>query len=175
MLSISHVRKGPTGTEGCKVEVFNPLTPAQLAAIVSSVLADSADWQRPLEPFQRGQLRSASSIGKHLSAELSGATAELLSFRDTLRTELQRAHADAAALGERSWAEAVERGRLAIETASDPRDVGMAVAALIDAGKAGTGGEAFARFRPRLHAMLRELADAEIDVLSASADTFRGA
>ncbi len=145
--------------------VFNPLTPAQLAAVVSTVLADSAEWQRPLEPFQRGQVRSASSISRHLSAELSGAGSVITGFRDTLRTELVRALADAQTAGDHLWADAVERCRSDVDDADDPRVLGRSLAELIDAGKA-TGGDGLMRFRPNLHAMLRELTDAEVDVLA---------
>jgi hypothetical protein len=61
--------------------VFNPLPPARLVGILSTVLRDSAAWDRPLEPFQAGQLKSASSIGRFAAAEIAHAGPVLDRFR----------------------------------------------------------------------------------------------
>ena len=76
--------------------MFNPLSPAELAGGLSRVLRESERWPRPLEPFQSGQLMSASSIARYLSAELAHGNAALLSFRVSVRDVLDEAIAAAA-------------------------------------------------------------------------------
>ncbi|GAY08190.1 hypothetical protein [Pseudonocardia sp. N23] len=68
--------------------MFNAMSPAQLTAVLSGVLREGADWARPLDGFQRGQLKSASSIGRHLASELAGGPAAAARFRADLRALL---------------------------------------------------------------------------------------
>lgn len=79
--------------------MFNPLPPARLVGILSTVLRDSATWDRPLEPFQSGQLKSASSIGRFAAAEIAHAGPVLDRFRAAVRELEREAPDDLAELG----------------------------------------------------------------------------
>jgi hypothetical protein len=79
--------------------VFNALPPARLVGILSTVLRDSADWDRPLDPFQASQLKSASSIGRFAAAEIAHAGPVLEGFRAALREVAPDAPADLPELG----------------------------------------------------------------------------
>lgn len=89
--------------------MFNAMSPAQLTAVLSGVLREGADWSRPLDGFQRGQLKSASSIGRHLASELAGGPAVAARFRADLRA-LLTSTTDGAQPHGRSGAEEQQRG-----------------------------------------------------------------
>lgn len=122
--------------------MFNPLTPARLVGILSTVLRDSAGWDRPLEPFQTGQLKSASSIGRFAAAEIAHSGPVLRDFRAALHDVVPDAplDADVAELGEFLC------GRLA-ELRDHP------------------GGHENDELRTTLHGLLRDLTDAELEIL----------
>ena len=121
--------------------MFNPFPPAQLVGMLSNVLRESAGWSRPLEPFQTGQLKSASSTGRFAAAEIARAGPVLRDFQLALRDVLPGApeEASVAELGEFLCE------RLAALRREDTDE---------------------ARRRQRaLHGLLRDLADAEIEIL----------
>lgn len=118
--------------------MFDPLTPAQLAGLLSGLLRESAGWDRPLEPFQVGQLKSASSIGRYLAAELAHGP-------DTLR-EFQAALV----------------GTLDAEVPADVAALGAYLADLLARLRAEGGHD---RLVADLRALLRDLTNAEIDIL----------
>lgn len=140
--------------------MFNPLAADELTMMLSGVLRGSARWDRPLEPFETTQLLSASSIARYLSAELADGAAALRTFRGALAADLR------AELGQASgaWADAVRRCLDGLDT-DDPRELGALIGALLDAGRGQPG---FDRFRPVLHARLRELAAAEVAILGGA-------
>lgn len=129
--------------------VFVPLGAGELAGVLAKVLAGSARWDRPLDEFQVGQLKSAGSIGRHLAAELTGAAAGRTAFTRDLAAVLDDAPgAEAAAV------------RQALATGGD--DLGGALADLLAACRTRPGTEALTT---RIRGLLREHADAEVAAL----------
>jgi hypothetical protein len=124
--------------------VFDPLTPTQLAGVLSGVLRESAGWTRPLEPFQVGQLKSASSIGRFLAAELERGPATLREFREAVRATL-----DAA-------------GRSGPDDTADVAALGDYLCELLAELRAAGGHD---RLVADLRVLLRDLTNAEIDIL----------
>lgn len=112
--------------------MFNSLPPDRLVAILATVLRESAGWDRPLEPFQTGQLKSASSIGRFAAAEIAHGGAAFQRFAGAVRAHLPDAPDDVAPLGEFLC----ER----LAHADDER-------------------------RAAIHGLLRDLTNAEIDIL----------
>jgi hypothetical protein len=64
--------------------MFNPMTPSELILAIGRVLRAAADEDGPGDDYRRGQLLSAYSIARHLSAE-EAARDELVEW---LRTEV---------------------------------------------------------------------------------------
>jgi hypothetical protein len=158
--------------------VFNPLSPAELVGGLSRVLRESGRWPRPLEPFQSGQLMSASSIGRYLSAELAHGNAALLSFRASVRDVLDEAIAAAAGQpgagqpggvqpGRSPLAGDLVRCRAAVAAADDAAALGGCICELMDAGRR-SGDPAFGSLRATLHGLLRDLANAEVGILAGA-------
>ncbi|GEL22441.1 hypothetical protein PSU4_13950 [Pseudonocardia sulfidoxydans NBRC 16205] len=169
--------------------MFNAMSPAQLTAVLSGVLREGADWSRPLDGFQRGQLKSASSIGRHLASELAGGPAVAAQFRADLRALLvdgpadtaddtqgaqphgrsgagkqQRGCARSSAEPAEAVAEAARRVVAAIDDdpSGDVAALGAPIGDLLTAARAaGTDDLATA-----VRGLLRDLVDAEIDLLS---------
>lgn len=169
--------------------MFNAMSPAQLTAVLSGVLREGADWARPLDGFQRGQLKSASSIGRHLASELAGGPAVAARFRADLRALLVDGPADTANDTQgaqphgRSGAEKQQRGcaRSFAEPAEAVADAARHVVAAIDDDPSGDVaalgapiGDLLAAARAAgavelatgVRNLLRDLVDAEIDLLS---------
>jgi serine/threonine-protein kinase len=173
--------------------VFNPLSPAELVGGLSRVLRESGRWPRPLEPFQSGQLMSASSIGRYLSAELEHGNAALLSFRASVREVLDEAVVAAAGepgagqpgagqpgAGEPGGgqpgagqpagsplADDLVRCRAAVEEADDAAALGECLCVLLESGRR-TGDPAFGPLRAELHRLLAGLADTEVSILAGA-------
>lgn len=152
--------------------MFNAMSPAQLTAVLATILRESADWSRELDGFQRGQLKSASSIGRHLTAELAGGPVAAAEFRGRLHDLLDTPPAgdtppDGAALAGTAWSRAAGELRAALDRdpAGDLAALGGPVADLLAACRAGTG-PAADTLAAQLRALLRDLVDAEIGVLS---------
>ncbi|MGD9989721.1 hypothetical protein [Pseudonocardia sp.] len=174
--------------------MFNAMSPAQLTAVLSGVLREGADWSRPLDGFQRGQLKSASSIGRHLASELAGGPAVAARFRADLRALLADATVDGPADDPgaqphgRPGAEKVQRG--CARASADPAGAGPggsvadAARAVVTAMDDDPSGDVAALGAPvgdllaaaraagaddlatAVRALLRDLVDAEIDLLS---------
>lgn len=140
--------------------MFNAMSPAQLTTVLSTILRESADWSRPLDGFQRGQLKSAGSIGRHLAAELAGGPAVAADFRARLRSVLDEAGGAAPEAPVRALADALDQ-----QPTGDLAPLGGPVADLLAACRQRTD-PAAAALAARLRSALRELVDAEIDVLS---------
>lgn len=148
--------------------MFNPLSPAQLVDSLSRVLRQSERWPRPLEPFQSGQLMSASSIGKYLSAELGQSGAALLSFRAGVRNALDEAiKVPAGHTQGRALADALAHCRQALETADDVSDLGQCISVLLADGRAAQD-PAFAPLRAGLRGLLRDLVNTEVGILASA-------
>jgi hypothetical protein len=122
--------------------VFNPLAPDRLVSVLSTVLRESAGWSRPLEPFQTGQLKSASSIGRFLAAEVAHGGPVLRDFRAAVRESLADAPAPDADLA--SFAEFLCDRLAQLRHDPDP---------------------AAEELRTALHGLLRDLTNAETDIL----------
>jgi hypothetical protein len=152
------------------VPVFNAMTPAQLTALLASLLSESASWTRPLDGFQVGQLKSASSIGRHLTAELGGAPAAAARFAEDLTRALDEETVgapEAAALrtaigGMNGTFSAGDAANVPF-TAPTPAALGGAIAELLAAARADPGA---APLVARVRGLLRDLADTEISILS---------
>ena len=164
--------------------MFNAMSPAQLTAVLSGVLREGADWARPLDGFQRGQLKSASSIGRHLASELAGGPAVAARFRADLRALLVDGPADTAndtqgaqphgrsgAEEQRSFAEPAEAvadaarhvvAAIDDDPSGDVAALGAPIGDLLAAARAAGAVELATGVRN----LLRDLVDAEIDLLS---------
>ncbi|GJF01521.1 hypothetical protein [Pseudonocardia sp. D17] len=174
--------------------MFNAMTPAQLTAVLSGTLRESADWARPLDGFQRGQLKSAGSIGRHLAAELAGGPAVAARFRADLRAllcEPRPAPATTRPAAGTSPAGAVSAAvDTVVATAADTvlGAAAEAVVAAIDGDPSGdvaalgapigdllaacrAAGPDGAALAADVRSLLRDLVDAEIDLLSRPTET----
>lgn len=142
--------------------VFVPLSPAELASVLARVLAGSARWDRPLDEFQVGQLKSAGSIGRHLAAELAGAAAGRSAFTRDLAAALDDAPGTEAA----AVRHALGTGGADLSGADlGGADLGGALADLLAACRARPGTGALTT---RIRGLLREHADAEVAALTSS-------
>jgi hypothetical protein len=159
-----------TGLDEERRAVFNAMSPAELTAVLSTVLRESADWNRELDGFQRGQLKSASSIGRHLTAELHGGPPVATRFRTDLRAVLQTVPDGPA---DTPWITAARALAAALE-AGEGEDgdrvavLGGPVADLLAACRA-CSEERATRLAGEVRVLLRDLVDAEIAVLAAPA------
>jgi hypothetical protein len=127
--------------------VFNALTSTDLLVGVGRVLRMVAATDKSLEDFQRSQVLSAFSVTRLLASEQQ-AEAELLA---STKHDL-----DAALAGDERTAHARER----ISAASDGREIGEALGELLDALPRTDP------LRPRIHAALRTMIDAEVKALA---------
>jgi hypothetical protein len=69
--------------------MFNPMSPSELILAIGRVLRAAADGHGPTDDYRRGQLLSAYSIARHLSAEEAGHDELLQWFRDELAATLE--------------------------------------------------------------------------------------
>lgn len=139
--------------------MFNAMAPEALTTLLAGLLAESADWERPLDAFQIGQLKSASSIGRHLAAELAGGPAAAAAFA----RDLARVLDEAPVAGPAGFLAAGAATRAALAEGAGPAALGEPIADLLAAGR--THPEA-TQLCDRVRSLLRDLADAEITILS---------
>jgi len=132
--------------------VFNALTADQLIAGLGSVLRAAAAATEPPDEYARGQLLSAYSITRLLTAE-QRASAGLLTW---LRTELRDALAPCSD-------EAAVAARERIAQAADAPAIG---AVLVDLLAKLRSGDREPQARARVHAVLRTMADLELAALA---------
>lgn len=123
--------------------MFNQLTPAEMVSGIGRVLRTAARREGQASDFDRDQLLSAYSASRHLAVELASYDDELRWFT----AELTR-------LGLPGFA-----GELDSDT------VGDAVCDLLAELAAKDSDEA-RRLRDGVHALLRQLADREVDLLA---------
>jgi hypothetical protein len=135
--------------------MFNPMAPHELMIAVGRVLRAAAQPDAGDHEFQRSQLLSAYSVTRHLAAE-QAASADLVAW-------LRAALTDALTGDEPS---VTARAREAIAGARTGPEFGAAVGDLLDA--LGPG-DADAALRRRLHRVLAEMADREVDALARAA------
>jgi hypothetical protein len=127
--------------------VFNALTSTDLLVGVGRVLRMVAATDKGLEDFQRSQVLSAFSVTRLLASEQQAAAELLASTKRDLDEALA---ADERATG----------ARKRIASAPDGREIGEAVGELLDALPRDDP------LRPRIHAALREMIDAEVNALA---------
>jgi hypothetical protein len=127
--------------------VFNALTSTDLLVGVGRVLRMVAATDKGLEDFQRSQVLSAFSVTRLLASEQQAAAELLASTKRDLDVAL--------APDERATP---TRERIA--EAPDGREIGEAVGELLDTLRRDDP------LRPRIHAALREMIDAEVKALA---------
>jgi hypothetical protein len=138
--------------------MFNQLTPADTVKAIGATTQRIARGGGAASEFDRDQLMSTYSATRHLAVELSSYEPELRRFREGLAAEIREADLEDPG-GER----AAIADRLA--EASDARAVGSAVCDLLD--RLRTDGSPQAKaLRAEVHASLRRLADAEVNLLA---------
>ena len=135
--------------------MFNPMAAHELMTAVGRVLRAAAQPDAGDHEFQRSQLLSAYSVTRHLAAE-QAASADLVAW-------LRAALADALAGDDRPT---VAQARDVIAGAAGGPEFGAAVGDLLDALGPGDGDAALRR---RLHRVLAEMADREVDALARAA------
>lgn len=126
--------------------MFNQLTPAEIVTAIGQVLRRAGRRGGPAGDFDRDQLLSAYSASRHLAVELAAFEAELRVFTGEL-----------AAIAPSTAAEL--SGEL------DPRRVGAVVGDLL-AELRGRDDDEARRQREAVHALLRRLADREVELLA---------
>ncbi len=129
--------------------MFNPMSPSELILAIGRVLRAAADGDGPTDDYRRGQLLSAYSIARHLSAE-EAARDRLVEWFQAEAAVALEAHPDTRAkilaardgteIGEllADLLESLDADDEALHERLQPLFVGMAdreVAALADAGQ----------------------------------------
>lgn len=133
--------------------MFNPLRPDQMILAVGGVLRLAAGATGPLDPYQRSQALSASSVARFYAAELS-ATGGLL---DWLRAELLPAL-------ESDGRPPAVRAHDELGSASDGAAAGAALARLLEDLRETAPHDD--PLRRRVQALLGELAGREVEALA---------
>ena len=141
--------------------MFNPLTPAELVTMLGGVLRESASWERPLDEFRAAQLLSASSVARHLAAELEAGGAELHRFVEQLTAELAQARAGA---DDSDWRDALDEAGRRTSAGPDTGSLGTLLVEVLRAARDSRDPTA-ARFRIAAHSLLADLADRELAML----------
>lgn len=151
--------------------MFDSLTPAQLVETLARLLREAARWERPLDEFQTSQLLSASSLARHLAAELSGAGAELARFAERAAAEMDAAAAEAT---DPQWCETLRRARSAItdgRAVMDPAqvaaDLGGVLVDVLRAARRSSDPSAI-RYQASLRAVLADLVHRHVALLGGS-------
>jgi hypothetical protein len=136
--------------------LFNQMTPSDIVGAIGITARDAARSDDPAGDFARDQLLSAYSATRHLAVELSSYEPELSRFRTAAASRIRAAAADDPDLEP-----------VAGELEADD-DVAVLGAALADLLKRLRDDEtpSAARLRSELRALLRELADREVDLLA---------
>jgi hypothetical protein len=137
--------------------MFNQLTPADTVRAIGVTARNVARGGEPSE-FDRDQLMSAYSATRHLVPELRYYPAELRQFADSVRDAVLEAGLDENRDASRTLAER-------LSGSSDPALIGAVTCQLLeqlsDDGSAPAGA-----LRDRLHVLLRELADCEVELVA---------
>jgi hypothetical protein len=142
--------------------MFNPLTPSEVVTAIGVTLRAAARSEDPSDEFSRDQLMSAYSATRHLAVELERYRPEFARFTDAVAARLQAA---AAADGAGGLAEPLTAGAARIDAEPTTAAVGAALAELL-AQLDEDGSAAALAVRGELHALLRELADREVELLA---------
>jgi hypothetical protein len=129
--------------------MFNPMSPSELILAIGRVLRSAADGQGPTDDYRRGQLLSAYSIARHLSAEEAGRDELLQWFRGDV----------IAALEEQPEA------RAKIESARGGTEIGEVLVDLLDSLGDSEADQALHR---RLLSLFADMADREVAALAAA-------
>jgi hypothetical protein len=137
--------------------MFNQLTAAEVVGAIGVTLRGAARSEQAASDFERDQLMSAYSATRHLAVELDAYPAELKRFT-TAATELlvSADRQDSGAVG-------AEIARLG-ET-GDTAALGAVIADLLTSLRVDSS-EAASLLSARLRALLRGLADREVDLLA---------
>lgn len=122
--------------------MFNAMTNAEVVLAVGRVLREAASVDGTPDDYQRSQLLSAYSVARHLAAEEAEAASRLAWFREEA-------------------AEALPDRADALRATTDPARIGELVADAL-AERRASGEDA-----APVHALLRELADLEVEALAS--------
>jgi len=137
--------------------MFNQLTAAEVVSAIGVTLRGAARSEQAASDFERDQLMSAYSATRHLAVELDAYPAELERFTTSVAELLVSAdRPDSGALG-------ADIARLG-ETGDTPA-LGAVIADLLTSLRADSS-EAALLLSARLRALLRRLADCEVDLLA---------
>ena len=140
--------------------MFNQLTPAAIVVAIGVAAHDAARSPDAGSEFQRDQLMSAYSATRHLAAELEGYAPELERFLAAVAARLRSAAAQDTGL-----APELAAGAERLDSPADGAVAGLVIADLLerlrDAGEPWAGS-----LRADLHALLRDLAHREVDLLA---------
>lgn len=151
----------PAGEEGSR-SVFNQLTAAEVVTAIGATaraIAREGGGEGELSDFERDQLMSAYSATRHLAVELTSYAPEFRRFNEALASVL----GDAEGTG--GDGEAVERLRQVLRDEGDVAAVGDALSDLLAVWREDDAPETRER-RAKVQALLRELADREVEVLA---------
>lgn len=127
--------------------MFNALSAGELSSALSVLLREVAGRQGHPSPFERAQLSAGATVAKYLAAELEHGPAVVTWLREELTAQLVDA----------GLVEASEQTR----ASRDVNDLAEALSSLFSDSDA-----AAVALRPRLHALLREFSEREMEVLS---------
>lgn len=138
--------------------MFNPMTPSEMMNAVGRAASEAARGEAAASDFSRGQLMSAYSATRHLAVELAAFGAELRWFAAAAAGELRAARGleHVHALSDRA-------SELACGT--DAQRTGDLVSEVLDAIRA-DGSPQAGMLRTRLHRLLRELSEREVELLA---------
>jgi len=143
--------------------VFNPLTPAQVVTAMGEAAHVAARSEADATAFSRVQLLSTYSASRHLAVELESFDAERRAFARAVTAAVR----DAAAGLPDADADALTGLAGQLEERSDGREVGELVSELLGRLREADGPAPNA-LRTTVHALLRALADREVDLLAES-------
>jgi hypothetical protein len=138
--------------------MFNQLTPTDIVGAIGVTLRDAARSEDRSDEFSRDQLLSAYSATRHLAVELSSYGAEFAAFTHAVAGRI-RADADG------DLAELRTQTAARIDGEPDVAIVGAALADLLAVLRDDDSPTARA-LRAEIHALLRGLADREVDLLA---------
>jgi hypothetical protein len=139
--------------------MFNSLTPAEVVTAIGLAARRAARADEPAGDFERDQLMSAYSATRHLAGELASYGPEWERFRTAIAQRLSAATAGPQLAG-RLRAAATE-----VEREDGAAAVGATLAELL-ADLRRSDDPASAGVRADVHALLRELAGREVDLLA---------
>jgi hypothetical protein len=138
--------------------MFNQLSPAEMTTAIGATLRAAARSDGQASDFERDQLMSAYSATRHLAVELASFEPELRSFTTQVARQLRAEEIPGL---ERDLRRLIEL----LEGAGSASDVGEAICVLFEALDRAPSPESDA-VRSRVHALLRALADREVELLA---------